>query len=186
LNRLREKDRTFFFYLVISLIQRKLRWIFVSLIRFLNVNISNSVVSYLISLLWNSEFMRVQTLKVLVSRHPRNSIPLFVLIRDFRGLVWIKNEKNYAIFSYLVLLGIYLQIPDLVYSSFIMFYLQVHYYNDRSVLPYSSYLRTAIFIWLSIIYLASLGICIVEIYCGIITPILTYIVSIILNLLNGL
>jgi len=99
----------------------------------------------------------------------------------------INTGKGYKYSWYLILLGLFLDSTNLVYSTVIISLCPLmHEYNTKYVYSYSNRLAKVIDILVNIMYFAAIGICMEEIYCGIINPILTYIISTIRIGWNGL
>jgi hypothetical protein len=88
---------------------------------------------------------------------------------------------------YFVLVGVFLQNSNIIYSTFIIALCPlIHDYSIKYIYPYWPKLAKGIEILVNVVYLAAISICIEEIYSGILNPILTYIVSTVKNIWNGM
>ncbi|RYE15694.1 MAG: hypothetical protein EOP34_02210 [Rickettsiales bacterium] len=84
-------------------------------------------------------------------------------------------------------LALYLQSTNVLYSTLVILLCSfIHEYNIRYIYPYYPKFAKGIETLVNMVYLAAVSVCIEEIYCGIINPILTYCISAIKYLWNGL
>jgi hypothetical protein len=95
--------------------------------------------------------------------------------------------KGHMYSWYFVLVGVFLQNSNIIYSTFIIALCPlIHDYSIKHIYPYWPKLAKGIEILVNVVYLAAISICIEEIYRGILNPILTYIVSSLKNIWNGM